>query len=126
MDKGNIVFLNLAIIIASAKLFGMIARKLHAPQVVGEIIAGLIIGPSVLNIVSGSDFLSTMAEIGVVLLMFEAGLETDLKKLAESGPVATLIACFGVAALAIAIYLKALDKKRDLGLEKPNIVEDEK
>ena len=97
MDKGNIVFLNLAIIIASAKLFGMIARKLHAPQVVGEIIAGLIIGPSVLNIVSGSDFLSTMAEIGVVLLMFEAGLETDLKKLAESGPVATLIACFGVA-----------------------------
>ena len=97
MDKGNIVFLNLAIIIASAKLFGMIARKLHAPQVVGEIIAGLIIGPSVLNIVSGSDFLSTMAEIGVVLLMFEAGLETNLHDLAKSGFVATLIACFGVA-----------------------------
>ena len=97
MDKGNIVFLNLAIIIASAKLCGMIARKLHAPQVVGEIIAGLIIGPSVLNIVSGSDFLSTMAEIGVVLLMFEAGLETNLHDLAKSGFVATLIACFGVA-----------------------------
>lgn len=97
MNEGNIVFLNLAIIIATAKIFGMIARKLHAPQVVGEIIAGLLIGPSVLNIVSGSDFLSTMAEIGVVLLMFSAGLETNLHDLAKSGFVATLIACFGVA-----------------------------
>ena len=100
MDKGNIVFLDLAIIIATAKVFGMIARKLKVPQVVGEILAGLLIGPSVLGVVSiadGSDFLSTMAEIGVVLLMFSAGLETNLRKLASSGFVATLIACFGVA-----------------------------
>lgn len=97
MDRGNIVFLDLAIIIATAKLFGMVARKLHMPQVVGEIIAGLLIGPSILNIVKTSDFLSTMAEIGVVLLMFSAGLETNLRDLAKSGFVATLIACFGVA-----------------------------
>ena len=66
MDKGNIVFLDLAIIIATAKVFGMLARKLKAPQVVGEIIAGLLIGPSILGLVNSSDFLSTMAEIGVV------------------------------------------------------------
>ncbi len=102
MDKGNIVFLDLAIIIATAKVFGMLARKLKAPQVVGEIIAGLLIGPSVLGLVNSSDFLSTMAEIGVVLLMFSAGLETDLRKLARSGFVATLIACFGVAVPMIA------------------------
>ena len=102
MDKGNIVFLDLAIIIATAKVFGMLARKLKAPQVVGEIIAGLLIGPSILGLVNSSDFLSTMAEIGVVLLMFSAGLETNLRKLARSGFVATLIACFGVAVPMVA------------------------
>ena len=90
------MFLDLAVILVSAKLFGILARKLHAPQVVGEIIAGLLIGPSVLGLVDSSDFLVSMAEIGVVLIMFSAGLETDLHSLAKSGLVATLIACFGV------------------------------
>ena len=97
MDKGNIVFLDLAIIIASAKVLGMLVRKFRVPQVVGEILAGLLIGPSVFGLVSSCDFLSTMAEIGVVLLMFSAGLETNLHDLAKSGFAATLIACFGVA-----------------------------
>ena len=48
---------DLAIIIVTAKLFGILSRQLHAPMVVGEIIAGLIIGPSVLGIVEQSDFL---------------------------------------------------------------------
>ena len=91
------VFLDLALIIIFAKVFGILARKVKAPQVVGEIVAGLLIGPAVLGWVQGSEFLATMAEIGVVLLMFSAGLETDLRQLARSGLVATLIACFGVA-----------------------------
>ena len=91
------VFLDLALIIIFAKMFGIIARKLKAPQVVGEIVAGLLIGPAVLGWVQSSSFLATMAEIGVVLLMFSAGLETNLRQLARSGLVATLIACFGVA-----------------------------
>ena len=90
------VFRSLAIIIIFAKLFGIIARRCKAPQVVGEIIAGLIVGPSVLGLVSTSDFLSQMAEVGVVLLMFSAGLGTDLKELLKTGPIATLIACAGV------------------------------
>ena len=72
---------DLVIIIVSAKLFGLIARRLHAPQVAGEIIAGLIIGPTLFDLVEAGDFLSGMAEIGVILLMFSAGLETDIDKL---------------------------------------------
>ncbi|MCR5421318.1 MAG: cation:proton antiporter [Lachnospiraceae bacterium] len=90
------IFKSLAIIIIFAKIFGIGARKLKAPQVVGEIIAGLIVGPSLLNIVQPTPFLSEMAEIGVVLLMFSAGLGTDLKELLKTGPVAFLIACGGV------------------------------
>ena len=90
------VFKDLAIIVIFAKLFAIIARKCKAPQVVGEIIAGLIIGPCVLGLVQQTDFLSQMAEIGVVLLMFEAGLDTDLKELIKTGPIAFLIACAGV------------------------------
>lgn len=90
------IFKDLAIIIIFAKAFGMLARKCRAPQVVGEIVAGLLIGPSILGLVQQSDFLARMAEIGVVLLMFSAGLDTDLKELVKTGPVAFLIACAGV------------------------------
>lgn len=90
------IFKDLAIIIVFAKFFGVLARKCKAPQVVGEIIAGLLIGPCVLGLVQQSDFLAGMAEVGVVLLMFSAGLETDLKELMKTGPIAFLIACCGV------------------------------
>lgn len=87
---------DLAIIIIFAKFFGILARKLKAPQVVGEIVAGLLIGPSILGFVTQTEFLSQMAEIGVILLMFSAGLETDLKQLIKLGPKAALIAVAGV------------------------------
>ena len=90
------IFRSLAIIIIFAKVCGIAARKLKAPQVVGEIIAGLIVGPSILHLVEPTAFLAQMAEIGVVLLMFSAGLETDLKELLKTGPIAFLIACAGV------------------------------
>ncbi len=102
------VFKDLAIIIIAAKVCGIAARKLKAPQVVGMIIAGLLIGPSMLGLVEQTDFISQMAEIGVILLMFSAGLETDLKELVKTGPVATLIACAGVfvpLALGAVLYM---------------------
>ena len=86
----------LAIIVIAAKFFGLVARKLRAPMVAGEIIAGLLIGPSLFGLVQSSDFLSGMAEIGVILLMFSAGLGTDIKQLEATGLKATLIACAGV------------------------------
>ena len=89
------VFRNLAIIMISAKFFGLVARKCKAPQVVGEIIAGLLIGPCLLNLVHTSDTIEIFAEIGVVLLMFTTGLGTNLKELLRAGPIATLVACVG-------------------------------
>ena len=89
-------FRDLAIILIAAKFFGLIARKLKAPQVVGEIIAGLLIGPSLLGVVQLSDTISVFAEIGVILLMFSTGLGTNLKQLMKAGPIATLVACVGV------------------------------
>ncbi len=89
-------FRDLAIIIVSAKLFGLIAAKLKAPQVVGEIIAGLIIGPSIFGVVKQSDYISLLAEIGVIMIMFSAGLETNLRELVKTGPKALLVALVGV------------------------------
>lgn len=88
--------LDLAIILFAAKLFSTIGKKFGVPEVVGEIIAGLVIGSAVLGVVKESDFLSIMAEIGVIMLMFEAGLGTNLQELKNSGLKATLIACAGV------------------------------
>lgn len=95
MEK-YLIFKDLAIIIVFAKVFGILARKMKAPMVVGEIIAGLIIGPCLLGWVEANDFILQMAEIGVILLMFSAGLETNLKDLVKTGPKAFLIACAGV------------------------------
>lgn len=102
------VLKDLAIIIFTAKFFGILARKCKAPQVVGQILAGLLIGPCVLGWANQSDFITQMAEIGVVLLMFEVGLETDLKELVKTGPIALLIACAGVfvpLALGAVLYM---------------------
>ena len=87
---------DLTIIIFFAKIFGLIARKLKAPQVVGEIVAGLLIGPSVLGWVQLNGFIDVCAQIGVVLLMFSAGLGTNLRDLLRTGPKALVIACAGV------------------------------
>lgn len=91
------IFKDLAIILAIAKVLGILARKVGVPQVVGEILAGLLVGPSVLGWVAPNDFLGYMAEIGVILLMFSSGLGTNLKDLIKTGPMACLIACCGVA-----------------------------
>lgn len=99
------IFKDLAIILISAKLCGLLAAKLKAPQVVGEIIAGLLIGPCVLGLVQQTDLITGMAEIGVVLLMFFAGLQTSLKDLMRTGWKALLIACAGVFIPLLGGYL---------------------
>lgn len=94
-----LIFKDLAIVIFAAEVFGLLARKLKAPQVVGQIIAGLIIGPSVLGLVNLSDnnsVIAYLAEIGVMLIMFSAGLETNLKELLNTGLLSFIIACVGV------------------------------
>ena len=88
---------DLAIIIAVAELFALLSRKIKLPQVVGQIIAGLLIGPCALGWVHNTEYVKIFAEVGVVLIMFSAGLETDLKTLLKTGPIAILIAIMGVA-----------------------------
>jgi Kef-type K+ transport system membrane component KefB len=87
---------DLAFIFIFAKGAGLLARKCRAPMVVGEIIAGLVIGPCLLKWVEPTEFIGQMAEIGVILIMFSAGLETNLQELKKSGLAACIIACVGV------------------------------
>lgn len=96
MEAAYSVFRDLALIVIFAKFFGLIARKCKMPQVVGEILAGLLIGPCVLNWVQLTDYISKTAEIGVVLLMFGTGLGTNLQDLKKAGAKAFAIACAGV------------------------------
>ena len=87
---------DLAIIFICAKGAGLLARRLKAPMVVGEIVAGLLIGPCLLGWVEPTSFIKQMAEIGVILIMFSAGLETNLQEMKKSGFAAFFIACVGV------------------------------
>ena len=90
----------LAIILISTKVFGLFSRKVHMPAVVGALLAGIILGPSVLGwITLDGDtglFLEMMAEVGVILLMFNAGLETDLSELKKNGVASFVTALCGV------------------------------
>ena len=90
----------LAIIMISTKILGLFTRKIHMPAVVGALVAGVILGPSCLNLITLTGdtgvFLEQMAEIGVILLMFNAGLETDLSELKKNGVASFVTALIGV------------------------------
>lgn len=86
----------LAVILLSTKVFGLISERVHMPQVVGALVAGVVLGPSVLGLVEETDFLMKTSEIGVILLMFMAGLDTDLEELKKTGLASFVIALIGV------------------------------
>lgn len=102
----------LALILASTKLFGLVTKRFKMPQVVGALLAGLILGPAILgNLLNGvmvgghdlgaltlyqTSFIDHMAEIGVIVLMFCAGLETDVNELKKCGLASFVIAVLGV------------------------------
>ena len=107
--------LDIAIILAMTKSFSLVSKKFNMPPVVGALIAGIILGPVVLNVVSPSDSVLNLAEVGVVVLMFQAGLETDIDELKKSGIPAFVIAIFiGVilTATSVSITVEAL---QDMG-----------
>ncbi|QEH69810.1 cation:proton antiporter [Cellulosilyticum sp. WCF-2] len=88
--------LDLAIILMSTKILGLVTKKFHMPQVVGALLAGLILGPAMLNIIQETEFIKQTAELGVIALMFAAGLETDIKEMKKTGKASIIIALFGV------------------------------
>ena len=87
---------DLALILISTKLFGLITKKVRMPQVVGALVAGVVLGPAVLNVLSETEFIQKLAELGVIVLMFTAGLETDINQLKKTGKASFIIAVLGV------------------------------
>lgn len=90
------VFLAFAAALAGAKLFGELAERVGQPAVLGELLAGILLGPSVLGLVPLADSIFELAEIGVVLLLFEVGLETNLEDLVRVGAPAMSVALAGM------------------------------
>lgn len=88
--------LDLALILLSTKVLGLLTRRFKMPQVVGALLAGVVLGPAVLNTLSDVDFITKMSEVGVIVLMFTAGMETDIKELKKTGAASFIIALIGV------------------------------
>lgn len=93
----NKVFLEIAIILVTTKIGGILSKRFKMPQVLGAMLAGILIGPSILGIVHESEDLKLLADLGVVMLMFSAGLETDFNKLKAAGKSSLFIALGGIA-----------------------------
>lgn len=94
------LFLVLAVMLIAAKLLGELAERIGQPAVLGELVAGVLLGGSVLGVVptggSGAELVHVLAELGVVLLLFEIGLETDLREMFRVGTASLAVACVGV------------------------------
>jgi Kef-type K+ transport system membrane component KefB len=99
VDHGELASLLLAFAAAllGAKLFGELSERIGQPAVLGELLAGIVLGPSVLGLVPLSAGIRLLAEIGVILLLFEVGLETDLQELLRVGLPALAVAVVGMA-----------------------------
>ena len=98
----EIFFFTIAIILTAAKLGGELASRVGQPAVLGELAAGVLLGSSVLNVIPATgplhDIIGLFAEIGVVILLFEIGLETDLREMFRVGGAALSVAVVGVVA----------------------------
>ena len=94
MDHTYILWL--AVILLATKALGLLTEKAHQPQVVGALLAGVILGPSCFNVMEATDFITQTAQIGVLMLMFLAGLDTDVQQLRRTGAKSLLIAVLGV------------------------------
>lgn len=109
MDVHNF-FLILFLILVSARILGEVFARMGIPSVLGELSAGILLGVSGLGIIEVNDVLKVLAEIGILLLLFEIGLETDIQKLKDAGAKSIIVALMGavfpftVSALA-AYYL---------------------
>jgi len=91
----HVFFLHLVIILLTARVLAEVAVRLQAPSVIGELLAGVVLGPSLLGWIEPENALTLMAEIGVILLLFEVGLETDVGRLLRTGAKSLLVALAG-------------------------------
>ncbi|MDO5519316.1 MAG: cation:proton antiporter [bacterium] len=96
MDTSYNFLFDLALILLCTKLLGLATKRVNMPQVVGALLAGLLLGPACFKILKTTTFINNCAEIGVIVLMFCAGMETDIDELKKSGKASFLIALIGV------------------------------
>jgi len=96
--EAGTVFLSLVLILLTARVLGEAAAWLKVPPVMGEMLAGIILGPSLLGWVELNEVIQTLAEIGLILLLFEVGLDTDLSRLVKTGRKASAVALGGFVA----------------------------
>lgn len=94
--EAHTFLIQLVIILLSARLVGEIAAYFQVPSVIGELVAGIIIGPSILGLVEISNPIHLLAQIGIILLLFEVGIETDIGHLSSAGVKALIVAIGGV------------------------------
>lgn len=88
--------LDLALILLSTKFLGIITGRFQMPRVVGSLLAGLVLGPAMLNVLSETAFLSQLSELGVIVILFTAGMGTDLRELRNAGKSGFFVALCGV------------------------------
>ena len=89
---------DILVVLLAAKLAAEVAERIGVPAVLGEILAGILIGPSLLGWVEPSDVLFMLGELGVILLLLQVGMEMDLRELGKVGRASLLVAVIGVAA----------------------------
>jgi len=97
MEVSNF-FLSLVLILLSARILGEVAAWLKIPPVMGELLAGIVLGPSLLGWVEPTEVVQMLAEIGLILLLFEVGLDTDIATLVNRGKSAFIVAFAGFIA----------------------------
>jgi Kef-type K+ transport system membrane component KefB len=97
--------MELSMILLFAKCFGELATRLNQSEIIGELFAGLILGPSILNIVHSSSLLFIMSEIGAMILLFDVGLSINIKKFIKVSNVALLVAISGITIPYLFCYI---------------------
>jgi len=112
MDTSSVI-LNIAIILITARVFGEVVAYLGAPSVIGEIVAGILLGPTAFDLVQADGMIRVLAEIGIIMLLFQIGLETHIGDLLKSGHKSVIVALSGfilpfVACFALSHYLFSL------------------
>lgn len=88
--------LDIGLIILFVKIFSMITGKIHMPKMLGGLVAGVILGPAIFNIIQSNTILEFLANLGIIFIMFLAGMETSLKKFMEGSKKFVIIATIGV------------------------------
>ena len=91
----HVFLLQLAMVLMAARLFGELAVRWGMPPVIGELMAGIVLGPSLLGVLETSEMLHLLAEIGIILLLFEVGLDADVNRLVHAGAKSLTVAIGG-------------------------------